>query len=111
MSATGSCRSRATGRRATSAPGASRSWEPREGTPRPRPDDSMTELRISRTELTAAQISEVLALVKAARLADGVAPLSEHGMLHLRYDSVSQSGASPPGTGDFVAAAAGSAAR
>ena len=57
----------------------------------------MTELRISRTELTAAQISEVLALVEAARLADGVAPLSEHGMLHLRYDS----------TGDFIVAVDG----
>ena len=57
----------------------------------------MTESRISRTELTAAQISEVLALVGAARLADGVAPLSEHGLLHLRYD----------GTGDFIAAADG----
>jgi len=62
----------------------------------------MTELRISRTELTAAQISEVLALVEAARLADGVAPLSEHGMLHLRYDSASQ-----PGAGDFIAAVDG----
>jgi mycothiol synthase len=68
----------------------------------------MTGPRISRTELTAAQISEVLALVGAARLADGVAPLSEHGMLHLRYDSSSQSGASQSrasqsGAGDFIA--------
>jgi mycothiol synthase len=47
----------------------------------------MTGPRITRTELTRAQVSEVLALVGAARLADGVAPLSEHGMLHLRYDS------------------------
>jgi mycothiol synthase len=47
----------------------------------------MTGPRITRTELTPAQVSEVLALVGAARLADGVAPLSEHGMLHLRYDS------------------------
>ena len=67
----------------------------------------MTELRISRTELTAAQISEVLALVEAARLADGVAPLSEHGMLHLRYDSASQSGASQSGAGDFIVAVDG----
>ena len=67
----------------------------------------MTGSRISRTELTAAQISEVLALVGAARLADGVAPLSEHGMLHLRYDSASQSGASQSGAGDFVAVADG----
>jgi mycothiol synthase len=67
----------------------------------------MTGSRISRTELTAAQISEVLALVGAARLADGVAPLSEHGLLHLRYDSASQSGASQSGAGDFVAVADG----
>jgi mycothiol synthase len=46
----------------------------------------MTGPLITRTELTPAQVSEVLALVGAARLADGVAPLSEHGMLHLRYD-------------------------
>ena len=44
------------------------------------------EPQITATELTAAQVGEVLALVEAARLADGVAPLSEHGMLHLRYD-------------------------
>jgi mycothiol synthase len=43
--------------------------------------------RITRTELTTAQVGEILALVGAARLADGVAPLSEHGMLHLRYDN------------------------
>ena len=47
----------------------------------------MTGPRITRTELTTAQVSEILALVGAARLADGVAPLSEHGMLHLRYDN------------------------
>ena len=46
----------------------------------------MTGPRITRAELTAAQVSEILALVEAARLADGVAPLSEHGMLHLRYE-------------------------
>ena len=47
----------------------------------------MTGPRITRTELTTAQVSEILALVGAARLADGVAPLSEHGMLHVRYDN------------------------
>ena len=57
----------------------------------------MTGQRITSAELTATQVSEVLALVDAARLADGVAPLSEHGMLHLRYD----------GTGDFIAAVDG----
>jgi len=58
----------------------------------------MTGSQITRTELTAAQVSEVLALVDAARRADGVAPLSEHGMLRLRYDSASQ-----PGARDFIA--------
>jgi mycothiol synthase len=60
----------------------------------------MTRQRITGTELTATQVGEVLALVAAARLADGVAPLSEHGMLHLRYD----------GTGDFIVAADGAIA-
>ena len=46
----------------------------------------MTEPRITSDGFTAAQADEVLALVDAARLADGVAPLSEHGMLRLRYD-------------------------
>src|SRR5689334_21375798 len=46
----------------------------------------MTGPRITSDGLTAAQADEVLALVEAARLADGVAPLSEHGMLRLRYD-------------------------
>jgi mycothiol synthase len=45
----------------------------------------MTEPQITSDGLTAAQADEVLALVEAARLADGVAPLSEHGMLRLRY--------------------------
>jgi len=57
----------------------------------------VTGPRITRADLDAAQVSEVLALVGAARLADGVAPLSEHGLLHLRYD----------GTGDFIAAVDG----
>ena len=62
----------------------------------------MTGPRNTRAELTATQVSKVLALVEAARLADGVAPLSEHGMLHLRYDSAGRSG-----SGDFIAAADG----
>ena len=36
-----------------------------------------------------------------------MAPLSDHGLLHLRYDSASQSGASQSGAGDFVAVADG----
>ena len=46
----------------------------------------MTGVRITSGELTTTQAGEILALVEAARLADGVAPLSEHGMLRLRYD-------------------------
>jgi mycothiol synthase len=46
----------------------------------------MTGVRITSGGLTTTQAGEILALVEAARLADGVAPLSEHGMLRLRYD-------------------------
>jgi mycothiol synthase len=46
----------------------------------------MSRTRVASAGLTAAQVGEALALVEAARLADGVAPLSEHGLLHLRYD-------------------------
>jgi len=46
----------------------------------------MTKPQITSDGLTAVQADEVLALVEAARLADGVAPLSEHGMLRLRYE-------------------------
>ncbi|MGH3238292.1 MAG: mycothiol synthase, partial [Streptosporangiaceae bacterium] len=60
--------------------------------------------------LGTAQVAGILALVRAARLADGVEPLSEHVTLHLRYDS---SGPAPhpspeptPG-GDFILAAGG----
>ncbi|MDQ2812736.1 MAG: mycothiol synthase [Actinomycetota bacterium] len=63
--------------------------------------------------LTAAQVTEVLKLAAAASAADGVPPLSEHVLLHLRYDSSTPQpgapGADPvagpdPGTGrDYVA--------
>ena len=46
----------------------------------------MTGVRITSGGLTTTQAGEILALVEAARLADGVAPLSEHGMLRLRYE-------------------------
>jgi mycothiol synthase len=55
----------------------------------------MTGRQIARAELTTAQVTEILALVGAARLADAVAPLSEPTLLHLRYD--------PSGAGhDFI---------
>jgi mycothiol synthase len=47
----------------------------------------MTPRQITNGALRTAQVADVLALVRAARLADGVEPLSEHVMLHLRYDS------------------------
>src|SRR2546430_8636955 len=78
----------------TSAPGV------RETTPRPRLDDSMSESGITGAELTTTQAGEILALVEAARLADGVAPLSEHGMLRLRYDGAG-------GGRDFIVTADG----
>jgi len=59
----------------------------------------MTGQRITTAELTAAQVIEILALVSAATVADGVAPLSEHVMLHLRYDSADIAGTGIAGTG------------
>jgi mycothiol synthase len=60
----------------------------------------MTGRQITRAEPATAQVTEILALVGAARLADGVAPLSEPTLLHLRYD--------PAGPGrDFILIAGG----
>jgi mycothiol synthase len=59
----------------------------------------MTERQITGAELTPAQVTGILTLADAAGVTDGVAPLSEHVLLHLRYDS-SQPG---PSLGrDFV---------
>ena len=44
----------------------------------------MTEIRVA-SRLTDAEVAEVLDLVRLATEEDGVAPLSEHVMLHLRY--------------------------
>jgi len=44
----------------------------------------MTEIRVT-AHLTDAEVTAVLGLVRLATEADGVAPLSEHVMLHLRY--------------------------
>ena len=46
----------------------------------------MTGWSITAGRLTPAQTAGVLALAEAAQTADGVAPLSEHVLLHLRYD-------------------------
>ena len=47
----------------------------------------MTEPLITRAEPGTAPVSAILALVEACRGADGVTPLSEHALLHLRYYS------------------------
>ena len=44
----------------------------------------MTEIRIAQ-RLTSEDVADVLELVRLATEEDGVAPLSEHVMLHLRY--------------------------
>jgi mycothiol synthase len=46
----------------------------------------MTGWSITADRLTPAQTAGVLALAEAAQAADGVAPLSEHVLLHLRHD-------------------------
>jgi mycothiol synthase len=46
----------------------------------------MTGWSVTAGRLTPAQTAAVLALAEAAQAADGVAPLSEHVLLHLRYD-------------------------
>jgi len=48
----------------------------------------MTQWSITGGSLTPAQITSVLELAAAAAAADSVAPLSEHVLLHLRYDAV-----------------------
>src|SRR5262245_12385417 len=70
----------------------------------------MTGERVTAAELTSAQVAEILTLVGAATLADGVAPVSEHVMLHLRYDSAHDAGAGRAGAGrgrDFIVTADG----
>jgi mycothiol synthase len=62
----------------------------------------MTRRAPAGTALTAAQVAGVLALAQDAGRADGVSPLSEHVLLHLRYEGTG------PGTGrDFVRTVAG----
>jgi mycothiol synthase len=56
--------------------------------------------------LTPAQIARVLDLAEAAAAADSVAPLSEHVLLHLRYDAARPSADPAPGR-DLVLTADG----
>ncbi len=73
----------------------------------------MTGRQITSTVLRTAQVADVLALVRAARLADGVEPLSEHVLLHLRYDSSDPDPDPSPGSQpgrDFILTAGGDVA-
>jgi mycothiol synthase len=47
----------------------------------------MTQRSVSDGKLSSDQVTQVLELVEAATAADAVAPLSEHALLHLRYDA------------------------
>jgi mycothiol synthase len=47
----------------------------------------VTQRSVTGGRLTPDQVTQVLALVEAATAADSVAPLSEHALLHLRYDA------------------------
>jgi mycothiol synthase len=65
----------------------------------------MTRFSITADRLTPAQITGVLALAEAARDADGMAPLSEHVLLHLRYyTSDSRTPGSPSPDRDLILA-------
>ena len=66
----------------------------------------MTGRQVTIGTLDAARVGEVLALADAARQADGVAPLSEHVLLHLRYERAGRPGG---GGGREAAGAAGAA--
>jgi mycothiol synthase len=59
----------------------------------------MTSPQITRAALSHLQVTAVLDLVQACQAADGVTPLSEHVLLHLRYDSTAanSTGADSPG--------------
>jgi mycothiol synthase len=61
----------------------------------------MTAWSITGGSLTPAQVAGVLDLAAAAAAADSVAPLSEHVLLHLRYDAASP-GADPAPGRDLV---------
>jgi mycothiol synthase len=61
----------------------------------------MTGWSITAGELTPAQVAGVLDLAVAAAATDSVAPLSEHALLHLRYDAA-RPGADPAPGRDLV---------
>jgi mycothiol synthase len=47
----------------------------------------MTGLLITSAELGPAQVAAILALAEACREVDGAVPLSEHGLLHVRFEA------------------------
>jgi mycothiol synthase len=57
----------------------------------------MAQWSISDGQLAPAQVASVLDLAEAAAAADSVAPLSEHVLLHLRYDAAGESTDPAPG--------------
>jgi mycothiol synthase len=57
----------------------------------------MAQWSITGGRLTPAQITSVLNLAEAAAAADSVAPLSEHVLLHLRYDAADAGADAAPG--------------
>jgi mycothiol synthase len=61
----------------------------------------VTQWSITDGRLTPAQIAHVLDLAEAAAVADSVAPLSEHVLLHLRYDAADP-GADPAAGQDLI---------
>jgi mycothiol synthase len=73
----------------------------------------VTSSTLEGAALTAAQVIGILALAETAGVTDGVAPLSEHVLLHLRYDGTSHdpcpaAAGTGPGRGrDFVLTADG----
>ena len=67
----------------------------------------MTGRHITSTALRTAQVADVLALARAARLTDGVEPLSEHVLLHLRHDSSAGPGLDAEPGHDFVLTVSG----
>jgi mycothiol synthase len=62
----------------------------------------MTGWPVTGVDLDAAQVAAILELAESAAAADGVAPLSEHVLLHLRYDSAASGGPDPRAGRDFV---------
>ena len=59
----------------------------------------MTGPQITSADLSTAQAAKIVDLAQACRAADGVAPLSEHVMLQLRYGSSARPAQAGAGAG------------